>query len=255
MLPEREEILKTSANAESFNLFDLKLKAGYHPQYARNTLQLNRGGGRFSEIGYLAGVSRHRLELGAAVRRPRQRRRKDLFITNGIYRRPNDLDYINYVGNEAVQALASRCRIGSRSRTWPARAHAAGAAGELRVPQQRRSHLHQHGRGVGAGAAGLLERRRVRGPEQQRRARSRGEQRQRAGADLPQPRRERNGHHYLAVALRGAGQNTGGHRREGHRHARRRAAAARADADARLPVVRRSPPALRARDRRRASTR
>ena len=30
--------------------------------------------------------------------------RKDLFITNGIYRRPNDLDYIAYVSNEAVQA-------------------------------------------------------------------------------------------------------------------------------------------------------
>ncbi|MEO7962307.1 MAG: FG-GAP-like repeat-containing protein, partial [Gemmatimonadaceae bacterium] len=27
-----------------------------------------------------------------------------LFITNGIYRRPNDLDYINFVGNDAVQA-------------------------------------------------------------------------------------------------------------------------------------------------------
>ena len=24
------------------------MKAGYQPQYARNTLQLNRGGGRFS---------------------------------------------------------------------------------------------------------------------------------------------------------------------------------------------------------------
>ncbi|MBA2707092.1 MAG: VCBS repeat-containing protein, partial [Gemmatimonadaceae bacterium] len=56
MLPQREEILKTSANAESFNVFNLKLKTGYHPQYARNTLQVNRGGGRFSEIGYLAGV-------------------------------------------------------------------------------------------------------------------------------------------------------------------------------------------------------
>jgi hypothetical protein len=30
--------------------------------------------------------------------------KKDLFVTNGIYRRPNDMDYITYVGNEAVQA-------------------------------------------------------------------------------------------------------------------------------------------------------
>jgi len=69
MLPAREEILKTSANAESFNVFDMKTKAGYWPQYARNTLQLNRGNGRFSEIGYLAGVA-------AFVCRSRQRWRQ-----------------------------------------------------------------------------------------------------------------------------------------------------------------------------------
>ena len=57
MLPEREEILKTSANAESFNIYNMKLAEGYHSQYARNALQLNRGKGKFSEIGYLAGVS------------------------------------------------------------------------------------------------------------------------------------------------------------------------------------------------------
>jgi hypothetical protein len=104
MLPEREEILKTSASSESFNLFNLRLKAGYHPQYARNALQLNRGGGRFSEIGYLAGVSASDWSWAALFADLDNDGRKDLFITNGIYRRPNDLDYINYVGNEAVQA-------------------------------------------------------------------------------------------------------------------------------------------------------
>src|SRR2546430_5696848 len=61
MLPDQEKILKTSANAESFDVYLEKLAAGYRPQYAHNTLQLNRGAvrgtPRFSEIGYLAGVS------------------------------------------------------------------------------------------------------------------------------------------------------------------------------------------------------
>ncbi|PYP41415.1 MAG: RNA-binding protein, partial [Gemmatimonadetes bacterium] len=104
MLPEREEILKTSANAESYTLHDLKLRAGYRPQYARNTLQLNRGGGRFSEIGNLAGVQATDWSWAPLFADLDNDGRKDLFITNGIYRRPNDLDYINYVGNEAVQA-------------------------------------------------------------------------------------------------------------------------------------------------------
>ncbi len=112
MLPEREEILKTSANAEGFNVFNLRLKAGYHPQYARNTLQLNRGpqGGttRFSEMGYLAGVAATDWSWAPLFADLDNDGQKDLFITNGIYRRPNDLDYINYVGNEAVQASLAR---------------------------------------------------------------------------------------------------------------------------------------------------
>src|SRR5258705_8380748 len=108
MLPQREEILKTSANAESFNLYNLKQKAGYHPQYARNTLQLNRGEGKFSEIGYLAGVFATDWSWAPLFADLDNDGRKDLFITNGIYRRPNDLDYINYVGNEAVQASLAK---------------------------------------------------------------------------------------------------------------------------------------------------
>jgi hypothetical protein len=103
MLPEREEILKTSANAETFDVFNLKVKAGYYPQYARNTLQLNQGRGRFSDIGYLAGVYATDWSWSALFADLDNDGRKDLFITNGIYRRPNDLDYINYVGNEAIQ--------------------------------------------------------------------------------------------------------------------------------------------------------
>ena len=104
MLPEREEIRKSSASSEPFNLFNLRVKAGYHPQYSRNALQLNRGGGRFSEIGNLAGVSATDWSWAPLFADLDNDGRKDLLITNGIYRRPNDLDYITYVGNAAVQA-------------------------------------------------------------------------------------------------------------------------------------------------------
>ena len=108
MLPEREEILKTSASSESFTLYDMKLRAGYHPQYSRNTLQLNRGLGKFSEIGYLAGVSATDWSWAPLFADLDNDGRKDLVVTNGIFRRPNDLDYINYLGDAAMQASLAK---------------------------------------------------------------------------------------------------------------------------------------------------
>ena len=108
MLPDREEILKTSANAESFTVYNMKLRAGYHPQFARNTMQLNRGGGKFSEIGYLAGVDATDWSWAPLFADLDNDGRKDLFVTNGIFRRPNDLDYINYLGDAAIQSSLAR---------------------------------------------------------------------------------------------------------------------------------------------------
>jgi hypothetical protein len=104
MLPEREDILKTTASTESFDLFNLRLRAGYNPQYTRNALQLNRGGGKFSEIGNFAGVSATDWSWSPLFADLDNDGRKDLFITNGIYRRANDMDYISYVSQPAVQA-------------------------------------------------------------------------------------------------------------------------------------------------------
>ncbi len=104
MLPDREDILKTSATTESFALFNMKRRVGYHAQFARNTLQLNRGLGKFSEIGALAGVAATDWSWAPLLADLDNDGRKDLFITSGIYRRPNDLDYIAYVSNPAVQS-------------------------------------------------------------------------------------------------------------------------------------------------------
>src|SRR5882762_5223519 len=98
MLPDSERILKTAATTESYSLLNQKLAAVYHYQYARNTLQLNRGvtGGklRFSEVGLLAGIAATDWSWAPLFADFDNDGRKDLFVTTGIYRRPNDLDYI-----------------------------------------------------------------------------------------------------------------------------------------------------------------
>ncbi len=208
MLPEREDILKTSASSESFNLFDLRVRAGYHPQYARNTLQLNRGLGRFSEIGYLAGVFATDWSWAPLFADLDNDGRKDLFITNGIYRRPNDLDYINYVGNEAVQASLAQditqanLALLQRMPQIPLPNHAYRNAGDLAFTNMAEAWgLAQPGFSNGAvyvdlnnsGALDLVVNN-INSPATIYRNRA----------------RQTTGHSYLTVLLRGAGANTAG---------------------------------------------
>ena len=108
MLPDRQDILMTAAGAEDLEVAQAKLDAGYHHQYARNTLQLNRSGRRFSEIGGLAGIRATDWSWAVLFADLDNDGWKDLFVTNGIYRRPNDLDYLNYANNPAMQATLQR---------------------------------------------------------------------------------------------------------------------------------------------------
>jgi hypothetical protein len=208
MLPERESILKSSASSESFNLFNLRLRAGYHPQYARNTLQLNRGGGRFSDVGFLAGGHATVWSWAPHYADLDNDGRKDLFVTSGIYRRPNDLDYINYVGNEAAQAALgdtiTRANLAllARMPQVPVPSHAFRNDGALGFTDAAAAWgLGKPGFANGAayvdldnsGALDLVVNH-VNAPAAIYRNRS----------------RERNGNGYLAVALRGAGANTQG---------------------------------------------
>jgi enediyne biosynthesis protein E4 len=104
MLPDRQEILTTSANADDYSVHAQRVAAGYFPQYARNTLQLNRGQGRFSDIGYLAGVQATDWSWAPLFADLDDDGRKDLLVTNGIYRRPNDLDFFTFITDRRVQA-------------------------------------------------------------------------------------------------------------------------------------------------------
>ena len=97
MLPENEKIRKQSAGEDDYDLFEMKLNYGYYYQYVRNTLQLNLGGGMFSEIGRLAGIYRTDWSWSPLFCDLDNDGWKDIFVTTGIYRRPNDLDYINFL--------------------------------------------------------------------------------------------------------------------------------------------------------------
>jgi len=97
MLPYDEKISKQSGGEDDYELSQLKLKYGYNHQFVRNTLQLNLGGGMFSEIGVFAGIWSTDWSWSPLFCDVDNDGWKDLFITSGIYRRANDLDYVKFL--------------------------------------------------------------------------------------------------------------------------------------------------------------
>ncbi|MEX1238608.1 MAG: CRTAC1 family protein, partial [Cyclobacteriaceae bacterium] len=112
MLPDQEEVIKTTAGEDPYDVYEFKLRLGYHPQVMRNTLQLNQGVTRegdmvFSDIGLFSGIAATDWSWAPLVADFDNDGYKDLFVTNGIVRRPNDLDYIHYMSGDSAQHFST----------------------------------------------------------------------------------------------------------------------------------------------------
>ncbi|MCG8332391.1 MAG: VCBS repeat-containing protein [Chitinophagales bacterium] len=103
MMPEKREILKASLGEDPYDIFSFKLDYGYNHQYARNNLQLNRGGSSFSEIGMFTGIHATDWSWAPLFMDFDNNGTKDLFISNGIPRRMNDIDYVNFRANDELR--------------------------------------------------------------------------------------------------------------------------------------------------------
>ncbi|MBY0348548.1 MAG: VCBS repeat-containing protein, partial [Hydrotalea flava] len=75
----------------------------YSYQYTRNNLQYNLKNGHFSEIGLYSGVYATDWSWAPLWMDFDNDGKKDLFISNGIPKRMNDMDYVNFVSNEEIQ--------------------------------------------------------------------------------------------------------------------------------------------------------
>lgn len=112
MLSEDEEVIKRSEDDEDISILRLRTgQYGYNYQFQRNVLQLNQGNGEFVETGLLSGVAATDWSWSALFSDYDQDGNQDLFISNGIPHRPNDLDYIKYVSNEQVVDLIGTTKI------------------------------------------------------------------------------------------------------------------------------------------------
>lgn len=103
MLPSDPKILKGSAAEDTYDVYNFKVGFGYSHQFARNNLQVNNQNGTFSEIALQADVFATDWSWSALLADYDLDGYKDIFITNGIPRRPNDLDYVNFIATDSIR--------------------------------------------------------------------------------------------------------------------------------------------------------
>lgn len=104
MLPEDEVPLKTSEGDDNVQIQKLRTeKYGYHYQFTRNMLYVNQGESAYLETALLSGVAATDWSWSSLFADYNQDGEQDLFISNGIPKRPNDLDFIKFISNDLIQ--------------------------------------------------------------------------------------------------------------------------------------------------------
>ncbi|MCW9712211.1 VCBS repeat-containing protein [Aliifodinibius salicampi] len=108
MLPSTEEWHKKAVSSETYEVYAAQRDFGYHPQLIRNTLQLNVGSDSnsvpiYSDIAPMTGTHATDWSWSALLFDMDNDGRKDLFVSNGIYRRPNDKDYLSLIRSDGIQ--------------------------------------------------------------------------------------------------------------------------------------------------------
>ncbi|WP_020569050.1 FG-GAP repeat domain-containing protein [Neolewinella persica] len=107
MRPGKEEILKSTMSADPVNVYNIKRKLGYHDQLPRNNLQWNRGDGNFSEIAEMAGLAATDWSWSCLIEDFDLDGRLDVFVANGIERRPNSLDYLKFISSDLARSASN----------------------------------------------------------------------------------------------------------------------------------------------------
>jgi enediyne biosynthesis protein E4 len=111
MQPSDPFILKSSEGEDAFGTFNYKLGYGYNFQYARNALQINNNNGTFSEAAMYSGVYATDWSWSTLFMDFDNDGKKDIFISNGIPKRMNDIDYIKFASADNLQDKINQNRL------------------------------------------------------------------------------------------------------------------------------------------------
>lgn len=100
MLPSTLERKKTKATYESWKKYSLAVNQGYAHQQPRNMLQRNLGSSGFVELGRKAGVDATDWSWSSLLQDYDNDGKKDIIVTNGIYKDLLDRDYLAFMAND-----------------------------------------------------------------------------------------------------------------------------------------------------------
>jgi len=112
MLPEDQKVLMSSEGDDDIQTQKMRTnRFGYHYQFTRNTLNINQQNGTFLETALLSGVAATDWSWSTLFADYDQDGKQDIFISNGIEKRPNDLDFINFLSNKQIQTKINNTKL------------------------------------------------------------------------------------------------------------------------------------------------
>lgn len=97
MMPFDPEIFLKSGGNDTEQLKKVKKDLGFLEQYSRNHLYINEQHSQFSEQAHITKTFATDWSWSVLLQDFDNSGTTDIFISNGIINRPNDLDYINYI--------------------------------------------------------------------------------------------------------------------------------------------------------------
>lgn len=100
MRPYDPKILMRSGGDDSEQMVNVKRDFGFLTQFSRNQMHINQQNKYFSEVALMTSTFATDWSWGVLIQDFDNSGTKDIFITNGIVKRPNDLDYINFINTK-----------------------------------------------------------------------------------------------------------------------------------------------------------
>lgn len=101
MLPYDKIVALKSGGEDTDQIFKIRSDFGFEDQYARNHFQLQQQEGYFVDVALQHDMYATDWSWSVLMQDFDNNGLKDVFITNGIVQRPNDLDYINFLDENA----------------------------------------------------------------------------------------------------------------------------------------------------------